>query len=68
MRENGNVLCALASLEDLAEKKTKIYARLLTETSIATEMERLSSRHATRKSALTALYEQTDTEETNDEA
>ena len=62
MRENDNVLRALASLEDLAEKKTKIYARLLTETTIATEMERLSTRHAERKGSLTALYERTDTE------
>lgn len=61
MRENENVLRALASLEDLAEKKTKIYARLLTETAIATEMERLSARHAERKASLTALYERTDT-------
>lgn len=68
MRENGKVLCALASLEDLAEKKTKIYARLLTETAIATEMERLSARHAARKATLTALYEGTDTEEVQDEA
>ena len=68
MKNNQNALRVLASLEDLVEKKTKIYARLLTETSIATEMERLSARHAERKSALTALYEQRDKGDAQNEA
>ena len=63
MTDKKGVLRALASLEDLAEKKTKIYARLLTEESIAKEMERLSTRHAERKSVLTALYEETEVKE-----
>ena len=45
----------LVELEDLAEKKTKIYSRLLTEQSLAKEMELLSSRHATRKERLELL-------------
>ena len=39
----------LIALEDLAEKKCKIYSRLLTEVSLAQEMENLASRHAERK-------------------
>ncbi len=36
-------------LEDLLEKKTKIYSRLLTDPFLAEEMELLSVRHAERK-------------------
>ncbi|MBQ9714000.1 MAG: hypothetical protein IJV83_01620 [Clostridia bacterium] len=49
------LLETLASLEDLAEKKTKIYSRLLTETSLAQDMETLSARHAARKQLLEKL-------------
>lgn len=45
----------LAEIEDLAEKKTKIYARLLTEQALAKEMESLSNRHAARKELLEKL-------------
>ncbi len=45
----------LFALEDLAEKKTKIYGRLLMEQSFAKQMEELSLRHAERKSALEKL-------------
>ena len=45
----------LAEIEDLAEKKTKIYARLLTEQTLAKEMESLSNRHAERKELLEKL-------------
>jgi len=48
-------LTELAGAEDLAEKKTKIYARLLTDVALAAEMENLSSRHAKRKEALLCL-------------
>lgn len=48
-------LFALAQVEDLGEKKTKIYSRLLTEVAIAQAMEELSARHAKRKKKLEAL-------------
>ena len=49
------VLFALARIENLAEKKTKIYSRLLTEPALAKEMERLSLSHEKRKNALLAM-------------
>lgn len=45
----------LAEIEDLAEKKTKIYSRLLTEQTLAQEMESLSSRHTARRERLEKL-------------
>ncbi len=45
----------LWELEDLAEKKTQIYARLLIEPSLAAEMEGLSSRHGERKARVEKL-------------
>ena len=42
-------LCAyLAKREQLAEKKAKIYSRLLTEVGLAKEMETLALRHSER--------------------
>ena len=49
------VLCYLAKREDLAEKKAKIYSRLLTEVSLAETMETLAVRHAERKKELLRL-------------
>jgi hypothetical protein len=48
-------LKALATLEELAEKKTKIYSRLLTDVDLAKEMEVLSIRHQNRKNTLLSL-------------
>lgn len=45
----------LVEVEDLAEKKTKIYSRLLTEQTLAEEMKALSERHAGRRARLEAL-------------
>ena len=45
----------LAEIEDLAEKKTKIYSRLLTEQVLAKRMEELSARHTERKERLEKL-------------
>ncbi len=45
----------LIELEDLAEKKAKIYSRLLMDTALAKKMEALSARHAERKSRIEAL-------------
>lgn len=42
----------IIALEDLAEKKCKIYSRLLTEVALAKEMETLASRHAERKKGI----------------
>ena len=49
------LLTTLAEIEDLAEKKTKIYSRLLTEQVLAKEMEELSARHTLRKQQLERL-------------
>ena len=49
------LLKILLELEDLAEKKTKIYARLLMDVSIAKKMEELSLRHEKRKETLYKL-------------
>ena len=54
-QEEQNLLSALYGLEDLAEKKTKIYSRLLIDTALAKEMEELSMRHAERKKTLERL-------------
>jgi len=53
--EEKTFLLKLAGLEDLAEKKTKIYSRLLTDTALAEEMEGLSLRHEKRKETLKSL-------------
>ncbi len=45
----------LAEIEDLAEKKTKIYSRLLTEQTLAQEMKSLSARHTARRERLEKL-------------
>lgn len=48
-------LLALAQVEDLAEKKSKIYSRLLTDAALAEDMEQLAARHAERKKTLESL-------------
>lgn len=45
----------LVLLEDLAEKKAKIYSRLLMDAEKAKKMEELAVRHATRKKELEEL-------------
>ena len=56
MEEKGtNFLTELAGTEDLAEKKIKIYARLLTNIELAKAMDGLSARHAKRKQTLLDL-------------
>ncbi|MBQ7880064.1 MAG: hypothetical protein IJ317_05390 [Clostridia bacterium] len=58
MQRNGEkdeVLQTLISVEDLAEKKTKIYSRLLTDATLAKDMEELALRHSKRKQALQRL-------------
>lgn len=53
----NDFLTMLAEIEDLAEKKAKIYSRLLTEPALAQEMDALSARHQTRKNAVLSLKE-----------
>ena len=48
-------LLALADWEDILEKKTKIYSRLLTDPALAKMMEDCSLRHEKRKEALQGL-------------
>lgn len=64
MQENENAdklerekeaLKKLLKLEDLAEKKSKIYSRLLTDMHLADAMNELSLRHEKRKEILTEL-------------
>ena len=56
MQERGeNLLKNVITLEDLAEKKAKIYARLLIDPAIAQDLERISKRHQERKAKLENL-------------
>ena len=48
-------LLRLLNLEDMAVKKAKIYAKLLTEQSLARDMENLAERHSIRKEKLERL-------------
>ena len=45
----------LCTMEEIAEKKAKIYARLLIEPSLTKEMEALSQMHKERRAALERL-------------
>ena len=51
-KENKYTRKELISYEDLAEKKAKIYARLLIDPFLAEEMEFIAIRHAERKKRL----------------
>ncbi len=53
--QNGRFLSRLIELEDLAEKKAKIYSRLLTDVALAKEMESLALRHEKRKERIVKL-------------
>ena len=55
MEKEEKYLKELMELEDLAEKKAKIYSRLLVEPSLAKEMESLSTRHKERKERIELL-------------
>jgi len=55
MEKENEYLKNLMEMEDLAEKKTKIYSRLLIEPSLAMEMEELSKRHLKRKESIERL-------------
>ncbi|MBQ8295655.1 MAG: hypothetical protein IJX87_04390 [Clostridia bacterium] len=46
----------LSELEDLGEKKMKIYSRLLMDTALAEDMQRLATRHENRKECLIKLW------------
>lgn len=55
LQQEAKLLQSLISLEDLMEKKTKIYSRLLMDVALAKEMEGLSLRHQSRKTELERL-------------
>ncbi len=55
INEETELLQQLAQMEDLAEKKTKIYSRILMDTALAKSMEELSLRHEKRKETLVSL-------------
>lgn len=53
--ENQKRLLALVDWEDILEKKSMIYSRLLTDPALAKEMESRAARHEKRKEGLLAL-------------
>ena len=53
--ENQIQLLALAEVEDILEKKSMIYSRLLTDPALAKDMETRAARHAKRKECLVTL-------------
>ena len=55
MQKEKQALTHLSEMEDLAEKKMKIYARLLTDAALAEDMETLATKHAERKCSLESL-------------
>ena len=55
MEEEEKYLQELMELEDLAEKKARVYSRLLVEPHLAKEMERLASQHEKRKERIALL-------------
>lgn len=66
-KREQSFVAPLSELEDLAEKKTKIYSRLLMDAALAKDMEKLSERHQKRKSSLKTLLSG-EKEEDEDEA
>ncbi len=54
-KKEREYLQGLIELEDLAEKKTKIYSRLLIDARLAGKMEELSFSHAKRRERLEKL-------------
>ncbi|MBQ8658299.1 MAG: hypothetical protein IJ506_04115 [Clostridia bacterium] len=52
VERESEFLNLLLETEDLAEKKAKIYSKLLTEQSLAEDMKNLSERHTERKERL----------------
>ena len=55
MDQEEKYLKEVMELEDLAEKKTRIYSRLLVEPTLAKEMENISKRHEERKERIELL-------------
>lgn len=55
MEQEEKYLKEVMELEDLAEKKTRIYSRLLVEPALAKEMENISKRHEERKERIQLL-------------
>ena len=53
--EEKDVLISLSGWEDILEKKSKIYSRLLTDPALAKVMEECSFRHEKRKEELLTL-------------
>ena len=55
MKKEEELLAELIAMEDLAEKKAKIYSRLLIEPSLALEMEEIAALHQKRREVLQRL-------------
>ena len=68
IEKEKSTLFSLIRLEDLAEKKAMIYARLLTNPALAQGMEELAEKHAKRKNRLLRLATGKEVKEDEDEA
>ena len=55
LERERDVLGKLKRLEDLAEKKMRIFSRLLIDAALAQDMEKLALRHEERKQAVCLL-------------
>lgn len=55
LEREKDVLEKLKRLEDLAEKKTRIFSRLLMDAALAQDMEKLALSHEERKQAVCLL-------------
>lgn len=58
LEKEETALKRLLGVEDLAEKKARIFSRLLTDVALAKEMESLAKRHEQRKGVLLNLLGQ----------
>ena len=58
IEQEKTALKKLMEVEDLAEKKARIYSRLLTDAALAQDMESLAERHAKRIRTLHGLVKE----------
>ena len=58
IEQEKTALKKLMEVEDLAEKKARIYSRLLTDAALAQDMESLAERHAKRIRTLHSLVKE----------
>ena len=70
VEKERNFLTQLKTLEDLADKKIRIFSRLLMDAELAKQLEALSFRHEKRKLSIAVLLgekvQKTDTQESGE--